>query len=110
MNKEKLTNGVLFATALALYLYFALSGLRSPGLYYDEVLFANAALGNPDGLFIAWGIYLGGWRFPLMLVSYIGALKAFLYAPLFALFGTSIPVVRIPMILVGALTLWLTWR
>jgi 4-amino-4-deoxy-L-arabinose transferase-like glycosyltransferase len=109
MKAEKIWRAAGFAVALTVYFFFALSDLRSPGLYYDEVLFANAALGNQDGLFVAWGIPWGGHRFPLMLMGYIGALKAYVYAPLFALFGTSVPVIRWPMILCGAITLWLSW-
>lgn len=109
MKTKKISQIALFTAALAIYFFFALSDLRSPGLYYDEVLFANAALGNQDGLFMTWAIPLGGHRIPLMLMGYIGALKAYLYAPLFALFGTSAEVVRCPMILSGALTLWFSW-
>lgn len=109
MKAERISKAAIFAVALTLYFWFALSDLRSPGLYYDEVLFANAALGNQDGLFVAWGIPIGGHRYPLMLMGYVGALKAYLYAPLFALFGTSVAVVRWPMVLAGAVTLWLSW-
>jgi 4-amino-4-deoxy-L-arabinose transferase-like glycosyltransferase len=103
-------NGILWSAALFLYLYFAGSAIEAPGLYYDEVLFANAALGNLDGSFVAWGIPWGDHKIPLMLMGYIGALKAYLYAPLFAWLGTSVAVVRWPMILAGIGTLLLTWK
>jgi hypothetical protein len=90
--------------------YFAVMAGRwiaSPGLQYDEVLFVNAATGEPtNGLFVAKRI-LG---LPVMLMGYIGALKAYLYYPVFQAFGVSPATVRWPVILVSLVTLALTYR
>jgi hypothetical protein len=43
-----------------------------PGLQYDEKLFANAALGNLDGTFVAWSVSVVGREVPMMLMGYIG--------------------------------------
>ncbi len=94
---------------LAFYLAFSLPYLDLPGLQYDELLFANAALGNVDGSFVEWQIRVLGRKVPLMLMEYIGALKAALYAPIFALFGLSPTTVRLPVILIGLATLLLTF-
>jgi Dolichyl-phosphate-mannose-protein mannosyltransferase len=97
-------------TLLVAGAYFALMAGRwiaSPGLQYDEVLFVNAATGEPtNGLFVAKRI-LG---LPVMLMGYIGALKAYLYYPVFQVFGVSPETVRWPVILVSLVTLALTYR
>lgn len=98
----------LMASILIPYFVISCWALRLPGLQYDEVLFANAALGHLDESFIAHEIKLGDWRVPLMLMTYLGALKAYLYAPLFHLFPISPLTVRLPVIIIGAATLILT--
>ncbi|HYK92110.1 MAG TPA: glycosyltransferase family 39 protein [Acidobacteriota bacterium] len=95
--------------ALTLYLFFSLIYLHLPGLEYDELLFVNAALGNVDGTFVDWHPKVLGKRIPLMLMTYIGAPKAFLYAPIFKLFGTSPTTARLPVVLVGLITLLVTY-
>ena len=42
-----------------------------------------------------------------MLMSYLGTLKAWVYAPVFALWAPSLFSIRIPVLLVGAATVWL---
>jgi 4-amino-4-deoxy-L-arabinose transferase-like glycosyltransferase len=93
------------ALALALYLFFSLTFLELPGLYYDETNFITAAFGHTSGLFIAWSARIFGHKVPLMIMNYIGALKSGIYAPVFALFGTSAATVRIPVVLIGLITL-----
>ena len=44
-----------------------------------------------------------------MLIGYLGCLKTWLYAAIFQVFEPSRWSVRIPMVLIGALTIWLTW-
>lgn len=75
----------------------------SPGLHYDEMNFVPAALremGNP------W-VYRKAFGIPLMIMPYIGALKSWIYTPIFALFGVSAATVRIPAVLITGITLWL---
>lgn len=80
------------------------------GLQYDEVLFVNGATDPTTAHFVA----LRFGQVPILLMDYIGALKAWLYAPLFTVFGVSVEVVRIPMVIafVGAVALLarLVWR
>ena len=92
---------------LLLTVYFLLScwSLSLPGLEYDEVLFANAALGHLDETFIAYELKLGTLRLPLMLMNYIGALKAYIYFPVFEIFPISPVTTRLPAILIGAISL-----
>jgi 4-amino-4-deoxy-L-arabinose transferase-like glycosyltransferase len=42
-----------------------------------------------------------------MQMTYLGALKAWIYAPVFAIFGTGIFALRLPMLLAGAAGVWL---
>jgi 4-amino-4-deoxy-L-arabinose transferase-like glycosyltransferase len=95
--------------ACALYLFFGLYMLDMPGLQYDEALFTNAAFGNVDGSYVAWELPLFGKQTPIMLMSYIGALKAYIYAPIFALFGANPIAFRLPVVLFGLITLLLTF-
>jgi 4-amino-4-deoxy-L-arabinose transferase-like glycosyltransferase len=94
---------------LVLYLLISCWSLREPGLEYDEVLFANAALGNIDKSFVAFELDAGGLRVPLMLMTYIGALKAYIYALILALFPVSPITVRLPVIIIGMITLVVTY-
>lgn len=82
-----------FITAVML----ACCNLNNPGLYYDEMLFVNAALGGKSNIFI-------NHRFmgvPVFLMEYIGALKAWIYYPIFSIFGVNTWSVRLPAILFG---------
>ncbi len=85
------------------FLLANLAGLSDPGLQYDELLFVNAALGNthPYHGFI----YSESLGIPTMVMPYIGALKAWLYTPIFKIFGVSVDSVRIPAILLAGLGL-----
>ena len=94
---------------IAVYLLFSLSDLDLPGLQYDETLFANAALGNLDGSFVAWETTVAGYRLPVMLMTYLGAVKAYLYYPIFKFWGPGVVAVRLPVILLGLISLGFTY-
>ena len=80
--------------AIGYFVHEAAGLIDAPGLQYDEVLFVNAATGEAtNGLFVAKRI-LG---IPVMLMGYVGALKAYLYYPVFRLFGVSAATVRWPL-------------
>ncbi|MBL8290595.1 MAG: glycosyltransferase family 39 protein [Bryobacterales bacterium] len=96
--------------AAALCLLFVLAAslwIDKPGIQADEALFT---MGNfyPEG--VAYKMWFFGHRIPLMQMSYLGSLKAWLYAPVFALAEPSALTLRLPVILLGALTLWLLYR
>lgn len=74
------------------------------GLQSDEMLFGNA-LYPPKATEHA--IVVAGREIPTMLMSYVGALKAWIYAPLFRVWPPSAWSVRIPALAAGALTVWL---
>lgn len=91
------------ALSTALFLLANGVGLSDPGLQYDELLFVNAALGDthPYHGFI----YNEALGIPTMLMAYIGALKAWLYAPIFSIFGVTVDSIRLPALLLAALAL-----
>lgn len=90
---------------LSILCFAVLAGrfISLPGLQYDEVLFVNAALGGVDDSFIHKRIH----GIPVMLMPYIGALKSFLYYPVFKLFGVCVESIRIPVIAISCMTLWI---
>jgi len=95
----------VFFLAAAAYFIIALWKLRFPGLYYDEIPFANIALGCPSGdlsVHRRWG------GIPVMIVPYYSALKGWLYYPVFKAFGVSAWTVRLPAVLFGAGAIALT--
>jgi len=94
------TEFALLVGLLTLYIIAAAAYIRHPGLHYDEMLFVNAALGAIDNTFIVERI----GSVPIYLCVYMGALKAYLYYPIFVLFGVSAESVRLPMILLTAVS------
>lgn len=91
-------------------LFFLLAGLAflaRIGIENDETIFAGVFLKPYGG---AYTVRIGHSRIPLMVMTYIGTLKAWLYRPLMSLFGTNVAVLRLPMILAGVATVWLFYR
>ena len=89
---------------IALFVVLGSLWISRPGLYYDEVLFIQAS--HPrDDIPIAYTMHFRGRPVALMLISYLGALKGWLYAPVLRLFPPSAALVRLPMLLAGAAAL-----
>jgi 4-amino-4-deoxy-L-arabinose transferase-like glycosyltransferase len=80
--------------------------IGAPGLHYDETLFVNAALGGIDDVFV----YRRLFGVPVMTMGYIGALKSWLHAPVFALLGVSPGTIRLPSVLICGAALLLYGR
>lgn len=84
---------------------FLLAGiaiLPYPGIQNDEALFASAIYA-PE----TTGHTVRIFKRPvaLMLMSYLGTLKAWLYAPIFALWTPSAWSLRVPVLVLGAVTI-----
>jgi len=97
-------------SALAACLLFFLTGsafVSRLGIQNDEALFANGIF-KPYA--VAYKYPWGRAGLPLMLMSYLGTLKSWLYRPIFQWFGVSVSVVRLPMLLAGAASVWLLYR
>jgi 4-amino-4-deoxy-L-arabinose transferase-like glycosyltransferase len=99
-GRRWLPDVLAIAAACALILLAAYR-IELPGLYYDEVDFVNAARGAPDNTMIQ--MRLGSA--PIFIMPYLGALKAWIYVPVFRLFGVSALTIRLPAILITAVTL-----
>jgi hypothetical protein len=109
MHGSKISSYLSFLLTLfclGIFVFISTFNIQTPGLYYDEALFVNAASGGVTDLFV----YKRFAGIPTMLMPYIGALKSWLYFPIFTLFGIDIVTIRLPAILLGALALGLTWR
>ncbi len=95
-----------FAVASAACLFVLLGAVLIPydGIYDDEVIFTNP-LYLPSAK--AFGIGLFHRQVDLMVMSYLGTLKTLVYIPILAAFGNNIWSLRLPMVLLGALTILL---
>lgn len=82
-------------------------GIGRPGLLYDEVLFVNASLGGiGEDHFIHQRLF----GVPFLLMDYIGALKAWIYAPIFDTWGVTPETVRLPAFALMAAALYVYGR
>ena len=90
-----------------LFLGLGILILPWPGIQNDEALFAGP-LYHPATA-VDW-LEVGRVRIPLMLISYLGCLKTWLYAPIFKLIAPSVWSLRLPPLIAGAITIWLFYR
>ena len=100
--------------AVLLYLALTLAQLSLPGLHYDEAkeagLNAMEMLQRQDvHAFRAAGLQIGPVFLPLMVQDYIGALNVYLALPLLALFGVTVPALRLVGVLCGIGTIAMVW-
>ena len=102
----KFRSSILLILCLGIFLLIGLYNIESPGLYMDETLFVNGATGGVSDLFIFKRIA----NIPVMIHPYIGALKAWIYYPIFKIFGIDYLSIRLPTLLLGALAIGLTWK
>src|SRR5437899_11255941 len=103
--RRRLPDGLAIAAA-CIFVFLASYRIDLPGLYMDELDFVNAAQGAPDNTMIH--MRLGS--VPLFIMPYLGALKAWIYAPIFGLFGVSALTIRLPAILIAAVTLLIFYQ
>lgn len=113
MKRDKFNNIMKYINAndisliipIIIYFIMALTKLEYPGLSYDEMNFANLALGINDDLF---SLKLG--KVPYHIMEYIGALKSYIYYFIFKIFGVSVYTIRIPLIICGGISLILIYK
>lgn len=105
-----LSRYIVPAIAIAVFLALATVALDKPGYYYDEVIFVPVSLRVLGDCGVDAAVTREVGCLPLMqTLGYVGAVKAWLHAPLFAAFGTNVWTVRLPSILLGAMTLLVLW-
>jgi hypothetical protein len=92
---------------VGVFLVLATVSLDKPGYYYDEVIFVPSALRVLGRCDVDAAVTMQAAEcFPLMqTLGYVGAVKAWAHAPLFAAFGINVWTVRLPSVLLAALTI-----
>jgi hypothetical protein len=105
-SRQIVIAGILPLIALGTFLFYGFLMLPMAGFEADEVMFAYD-LGHPRAA-LAWFDYFGGHEAPYMLMSYLGALKTWLYAPLLAFLDATVWSIRTPVLLAAAVTIVLT--
>jgi hypothetical protein len=98
--------GFPFWIAAALFVFISLTFIPYAGIEADEALFAGP-LYRP-GSDAALRIF--HHDFPLMLMSYLGTLKTGLYAVIFRVWPPSVWSLRVPVVLLGAVSLGLFYQ
>jgi 4-amino-4-deoxy-L-arabinose transferase-like glycosyltransferase len=88
------------AVLLALQLLF----LSGPGIEEDEALFVGPFVDKAPSLY-EW--HLGHSRIPVMTMDYIGALKSWLYWPVFRFWNPNVWSMRLPVCLLSVATVLL---
>jgi 4-amino-4-deoxy-L-arabinose transferase-like glycosyltransferase len=79
-----------------------------PGLQYDETLFVHGTYSDPFRAGI-WHTGVLGDPVCVLIMPYLGALKGWLYMAVLAVAPASAASLRFPVLVLGALTLWLTY-
>jgi len=74
------------------------------GIEVDEALIASSGAYPHAGL--AQQVTVFGHSVPLMIMSYVGALKSWIYMPIFGVFTPSTLSLRLPVLTLGGLTIW----
>src|SRR5207249_11452409 len=97
VSMPRLSDG-LAITATCIFIFLAAYRIELPGLYYDELAFVNAAQGAPDNTFI----YMRLGPVPLLVFSFIVALKVWIYPPIFGLFGVLALIILMLVFLIVA--------
>ena len=117
--------GFLVVTGVWLLLAAGLIGFgwqnRSvPGLYYDEAIFGGlakdflaGAVRGPHTPGVEFGT-LFGRPFPILVISYLGAVKSWMLVPVFKVFGATMAVLRMANLAFTLVGLWVfmvwVWR
>lgn len=100
-NSIKRENVIGIFIAFLVFFAYSIFKLSRLGLSYDESIFVNAAIGGVTQDFI----YKKIGSFPLMTFPYEGAIKSWIYYPIFKLFGVSLFSIRIPAIIISFVTI-----
>ena len=93
--------------ALGLFSVCSFPWLSLPGPYQDELLFVQVLEPFAFGSTLySWTI--AGAEIPIMVMTYVGALKALVMNAVFTLFPVTVSTVRAFALFLGAATLWFT--
>jgi hypothetical protein len=106
-SNRRFFNILAFLLPAVLLAFLSIYKLDYFGLDYDELLFVNAALGDLDGeTFVQekWG------NIVIIVFNYIGALKSWLYIPVFKLFKVDAWSIRLPVVLMLFFNIYLSYK
>jgi len=110
---SRFTGFFLLSAIMLLYASLSFYQIDLPGLHYDEAFEAVPALqlwqGQTVTAFRNSGLMVGSHLWPLMTQDYIGALNTYAAIPFIALLGPTPAALRSMSILIGAVTLSLTY-
>lgn len=104
MSLSKLNYLVL--VLIGFYFLLSIIKIEHPGVNNDQLMFVNTATLNPDNFFL-WKSF---HKIPVMVFPYIGALKSYLYMPVFYLFGVNIWSIRLPQIILICITWFILYK
>jgi 4-amino-4-deoxy-L-arabinose transferase-like glycosyltransferase len=98
----------VFLVLLSCIFFLCAGLLLAPliGIEGDEPLFVQAMYAPRVELYT---VELRQHKIPLMLMTYVGTLKSWIYTPIFRVFGSGVMSLRVPVLLAGAATLWLLY-
>ncbi len=86
------------------FLAWGLLWVGDVGIETDEALFSSGVYGPFASNFV---IRAAGMDFPIMTMSYVGTVKSWLYRPILMLWDPSPVVLRVPVVVLGAVSIWL---
>ena len=99
-------SSIVVMACCLLFLLCGLAVIPYPGIQNDEALFAAPLYAPKSNLASVSAMHL---RIPIMQMSYLGCFKAWVYKPIFASWSPSVWSMRIPVLLFGAVTIYLFW-
>jgi hypothetical protein len=88
-----------------IYFVLGLAVIPQTGLQDDELLFSAPYFHVPDSAIFSLHIF--HTQLPLMQLTYLGALKSWLFLPILAGLPVSYLTIRLPALATGSLTIWL---
>ena len=89
-------------SVLAGLAFLPLLGIESDEGWFGNIFYKPRGSGG-------YTYRLGHTELPLMVLSYLGALKSWIYRPIFGIFGIGAASIRVPVILAGAASVWLLY-
>lgn len=104
--KNWINSNNLVLIFIAVYFLISIIKIENPGVNNDQLMFVNAATLNPDNFFL-WKSWHG---IPMMVFPYIGALKSYLYMPIFYFFGVNIWSIRLPQIILISISWFILYK
>ncbi len=104
--KNWINSNILVLIFITVYFLISIIKIEHPGVNNDQLMFVNAATFNPDNFFL-WKSWHG---IPMMVFPYIGALKSYLYMPIFYFFGVSIWSIRLPQIILISISWFILYK